>query len=58
MPLTHKQLATGVAYFDLLVQIASRLEMEDAAKQKAATQGKEPALQGESCSQTRHDSTP
>lgn len=58
MPLSHKQLAAGVAYFTLLSQIEDRLEMEDAAKRKEPTQGKEPALQGESHSQKHDDFTP
>jgi hypothetical protein len=54
MPLTPKQLATGIAWFTLLAQIDQRLRNEEAA---ARSQGKEPARQGESRSQKRHDFT-
>jgi hypothetical protein len=44
MPLTHKQLATGIAYFSLLSQIDSRLRAEEAAQVKSHV--KKPAQQG------------
>lgn len=52
MPLTDKQLQTGIAYFTILAQIEERLRMEAA---HTKSHGKEPARTGESSSPKHND---